>query len=912
MIVMIVRSIKVFLGAPQMVAPPVSVSQMDTGWRFSFTAFSPDGQVWTPPEGASVTLEGKKLDNSYFSYAGTIEDGKALFDITAQMVAIPGPVTCELRFYRNAESLGTANFEMMVEESPTSSLVLSQDEINVLNQLVADAIEDMDERKDAAAASAAAAATSETNAAGSAADALASETAAAASAVNAAACELDAAGSASSAASSAAAAAASESAAAESESQAEGYAASAESAASAASGSESAAAASAAAAGQSRAAAESAAAIAVSASTAAQTSATNAAASEANARASEQSAEASKVSAASSASSASSSASSASGSASTATTAAQTATSKASEATTAASTATSASTAAVSAKTAAEAAQAAAEAVLESIPEDYSELSDDVSDLKSAITKLNAFDILSQFAKPQKSTENITLSWSGDVCTINGVATSVSEANNSYYNNTSALPTGLYAGQKLIIRVNSTSQYANLVIIPYISGVSQGGTYFNKDGEFTVPEGTTGIILRLVLSQNKTFTGVTFEAHIMTALSNLELTRLTGGLQSNLSDHNAVEILRGTSAFDKTHNGVTYTWSDGSVCTVSGTASGASFDNIYSDYTHLPGGIAPGDLVFVAYDTTNPNIRVVCYFYDSSQTLIGTYADDKDFWLTVPSGAVGAIVRLSVSNGRLGTGAARLFLLSAPGNTEIISAFDRISALEARAGASTTAPMLTIIDDDGNELFYTDLYPIAVSKKVPIAAAVPYSNIDAANHVTLEQVVEMYTSGVVEILSHTYGHDTSITGEQNFEVDYRKAKTSYARIGIPCNLIVYAGSTGTRADAREAAARVYDGGIESGSQTINYTSGNKYRIKRYGITDSNADGRINGLVLSELTGLIDTLKSAGGWMIWMLHTSGSYWGDTMKGNIASAIDYALSEGVPVVTAEYGFKTYFGA
>lgn len=86
----------------------------------------------------------------------------------------------------------------------------------------------------------------------------------------------------------------------------------------------------------------------------------------------------------------------------------------------------------------------------------------------------------------------------------------------------------------------------------------------------------------------------------------------------------------------------------------------------------------------------------------------------------------------------------------------------------------------------------------------------------------------------------------------------------------------------------------------------------KFVLQRYGITDSNADERINGLDSSQLTELIDYLNAQGGWMIWMLHTSGAYWSDTMRDNIASAIDHALNNGVQIVTAEYGFKTYFGA
>ena len=201
---------------------------------------------------------------------------------------------------------------------------------------------------------------------------------------------------------------------------------------------------------------------------------------------------------------------------------------------------------------------------------------------------------------------------------------------------------------------------------------------------------------------------------------------------------------------------------------------------------------------------------------------------------------------------------------------------------------------------------------IAVEKKVPIAAAVPFSFMGIANHLTQAQVLEMYANGI-EILSHTYSHMyTTEATEQEYERDYQKAKNSYSLIGIPCELLVYAGGSANAANAQEAAKRVYIGAFNSGKEHTNFSDKNdKYNLERYGITDSNDDGRIDGTDLDQLKALIDSVKQTGGWMVWMTHTSGEYWSETMCQNIADVIDYSLAQGVPVVTAAYGFRKYFG-
>lgn len=534
------------------------------------------------------------------------------------------------------------------------------------------------------------------------------------------------------------------------------------------------------------------------------------------------------------------------------------------------------------------------------------------SDVES-LSSYNSCDLLRQFAKPTKSTSNITVTWDGDVATVNGTAIETAEGLCNFYNNTAAMPEGFSAGQTLFIHVTTSSTNLSLGIIPYISGTDQPAQYFTADGEYTIPDGTTGIVIRLRIIRNITFENATFSANILSALPNTEIAKNRDAIdvnKNNLLDYNSAPLVTGDPSLNNPNkNGVSYTWDENSTCITAGTSTAISFCTLYEDMTKLPDGLNAGDTVWFDCESTNPLVRGVVSFFDSNSTKVGETFATSPTAITVPSNAVGARIRISMNSGVNAAGTIRIRLLSAKSNLDLQN---DIGALQARVGATVKTPMLTIIDDDGNSAFYTDLYALAQNENVPISCAIPYSSIGAANHLTLAQVKEMYGNGI-EILSHTYSHWTDFTdkSEADFEVEFRKAKYAFNLIGIPCELLVYSGSSGNLAVAKTAASHVYGGAIASGNEHINYCDGNKYFIERYGVTGNGAGGRLNGENLESLTHAIDDLVADGGWMIWMLHTSESYWSANMLTNIGLAIDYALTNGVPIVTAEYGFKTYFG-
>lgn len=98
----------------------IHVSQYDKGSRaLEFELF--DGPIaYSVPDGATVTIQGTKPDNSGFQYECTLSGGTISCIVQGQMTAVAGDVTCEIVIAKGGSILGTANFAICVEPSALS------------------------------------------------------------------------------------------------------------------------------------------------------------------------------------------------------------------------------------------------------------------------------------------------------------------------------------------------------------------------------------------------------------------------------------------------------------------------------------------------------------------------------------------------------------------------------------------------------------------------------------------------------------------------------------------------------------------------------------------------------------------------------------------------------------------------
>lgn len=226
--------------------------------------------------------------------------------------------------------------------------------------------------------------------------------------------------------------------------------------------------------------------------------------------------------------------------------------------------------------------------------------------------------------------------------------------------------------------------------------------------------------------------------------------------------------------------------------------------------------------------------------------------------------------------------------------------------------------MLTIIDDDGNAKFIDDLLPLIASKGISISSAVIPNKVGTGSYMTWAQIETAYAGGA-EILSHSYNDigssDIANMTEQEVWYDYIRARHAIESHGITtANCLVYVGGSGSSDKAISAAKKVYDcaitaNGGSTGGNTWNFKGDlDKYTLRRFRLDSSDTTGDVN-YDLDTMKALIDHTIQNGGWMIWMMHTSMNTWTSTAKTALTSAIDYAITQGLPIVSVDTGYRNY---
>ena len=82
-------------------------------------------------------LRGKKVDATVFEYDTPVIDGYYVTFTTAeQMTVIGGPVECELVFVDGSNEVASANFVLIVEDSPYDPNAISESEVQGLNAMI--------------------------------------------------------------------------------------------------------------------------------------------------------------------------------------------------------------------------------------------------------------------------------------------------------------------------------------------------------------------------------------------------------------------------------------------------------------------------------------------------------------------------------------------------------------------------------------------------------------------------------------------------------------------------------------------------------------------------------------------------------------------------------------------------------
>lgn len=534
-------------------------------------------------------------------------------------------------------------------------------------------------------------------------------------------------------------------------------------------------------------------------------------------------------------------------------------------------------------------------------------------------TSLGAHNIIPLRRNFSTTVSGILFESRNGVWTVNGTSNAPSFVNMA--GGTDSFPEDLYEGNTYKVVFEPTYNLLFLRVIGFSTSNPDGVVILetNKSTEFTVPSGYTGMAVRLHLASGRTVSNGTVEPMILTAETNRQLTadvkdiKYTNNLNSKkLGSYNVIPIFNN---YTVDVSGITFTATDG-VWTMNGTSTAASFVNLVGSTTSLPDGFVAGEKYNVVFEPTFDLtfLRILGFNneHPSGEVILETKTSTV---FTVPSGYTGMIVRIHLANGRtLNNDTVEPMILTSYTNSQLT---EKVELLEAKTAnlppVTPPPPMITIIDDDGHVDFLNDLVPIIQSKHVPISTAVTYTRIGSDNTkwMTWDQIQTCYSAGA-EVLCHTYSHDpdTPELDVREIEMQYTVARNEMYKRGLhDADILVYNNVTGDSDKCRAAASKVFKCGIHSSGREINqYGSIDKYYVKRIPI---ELDPYYYDIDL--VKELVDTVKVQGGWMVWIIHTSAQSW-TTYDGTqcISDAIDYAIEQGVDIVSTNYGYRKYIAS
>jgi peptidoglycan/xylan/chitin deacetylase (PgdA/CDA1 family) len=417
--------------------------------------------------------------------------------------------------------------------------------------------------------------------------------------------------------------------------------------------------------------------------------------------------------------------------------------------------------------------------------------------------------------------------------------------------------------------------------------IGADGTHPNVEGYKRIGEWVAHELLNL------TANGVTYKHFTQ------EMNTLTTSVKSTLKQYNAINLIPEPTVAENTKSGITMSAINGEY-TINGTASNVWFYDVDGSTTSCPADFVAGETYRITFEPTDPNIYLRIWQYDennpSGTSILFT---NTSATFTVPTNITGLLVRLHIVKGRTVNGTVK----------PIVSKNLTNAQLEKLIANEIPPAMLTIIDDDGHIGFMNDLLPLIESKHIPIATAITETRIGSESKwMTWEQILDCYSKGA-EVLCHTYNHDpdTPNLDVNLIEHQYTMARNNMFRHGLHnADILVYNNDTGSSEKCQEAAARVFKCAIHSSGRVINYAGAiNPHYVQRIPV---ELDPYYYDV--EQLKALIDQNIAQGGWMVWIIHTSATSWSTYNGANaIATAIDYAIEKGLPIVSTDYGYRKY---
>ena len=222
--------------------------------------------------------------------------------------------------------------------------------------------------------------------------------------------------------------------------------------------------------------------------------------------------------------------------------------------------------------------------------------------------------------------------------------------------------------------------------------------------------------------------------------------------------------------------------------------------------------------------------------------------------------------------------------------------------LQTSRNLKTTRPLVTFIDDDGDDGTLTKLKPLFTAKNVPIGIALMNTSKIIIDVNKRADVLNLQNNYGWEILSHTMTHiDIDLSTRTEVENDCKNLLDIFNGYGFNVRSIAY--PWGKVGDKRDIISKYFMSGYNTNTGYNTIDSTKTYGILRYGI-GSNMIAEMT--TLAQFKALIDTVKINNGWLVLMIHAD--YAGNDMQ-LISDVLDYIIAQGIEIATPNEGLMTF---
>lgn len=223
-------------------------------------------------------------------------------------------------------------------------------------------------------------------------------------------------------------------------------------------------------------------------------------------------------------------------------------------------------------------------------------------------------------------------------------------------------------------------------------------------------------------------------------------------LKADLEMWDGVNLLDAQTKKNQTLKGITWAWTLGS-CKVSGTATATANNDIYSSNSAMPTGFEAGKTYHVHYSSSAIRFRV--YAYLSSGSLSGELCNtltDTDF--TIPSDAVGMIIRLNIATGVVVDETVRPIIPTNLTNAEIEKLIDANLLISLVNKGSKFNSITSANNIDANTIYF-----VSSSGGTPTVTDVPYApawlvtmgNGSAFNSLAVQLLIPYFSSDAMQM-----------------------------------------------------------------------------------------------------------------------------------------------------------------